>query len=148
MSIPFDVDEIMDSLYDSVADDMRELGVDLVTALVLTSPVGDPTLWQSEPPPDYRPGHLVKNWNVTIGFESDDELPGEDPVGAQTIEDARRELAFYDGIDVENFNEINIQNAVPYIVPISQGWSQQAPAGFIERTVQVVAAENPGEIEI
>jgi lysozyme family protein len=29
------------------------------------SPIGDPTLWKSSPPADYRPGTFISNWNYS-----------------------------------------------------------------------------------
>lgn len=144
--IPFDPDEILEALNAEVAAIMRGDAIAVEEVVVNTSPVGDPSLWEVNQgrqgglysPPGYKPGHLVKNWQVTIGTPSDSEVEGEDPGRFATIQDARRVIATYTAEDVANSRRIFVQNNVPYIIPIAFGHSQQAPAGFIETGTQAV----------
>lgn len=38
--------------------------------------------------------------------------------------------------DYKGGNQVVIENPVPYIEPLNQGHSRQAPAGFVEATIQ------------
>ena len=41
--------------------------IDLLTSIVLRTPVGNPSLWKNPPPKGYVGGRLRGNWNVGIG---------------------------------------------------------------------------------
>jgi hypothetical protein len=75
-------------------------------------------------------GHARLNWQATIGSETFEELPGEDPSGAQAMADARAVLERR-----ESEQTIHITNNVKYVPRLNEGWSAQAPAGFVQEAV-------------
>lgn len=146
--IPFDPDEIVDAIFDSVADIMREDATRVTTALVLASPVGDPSIWQNpaSAPPGYEGGHMVRNWQVTLGAQTDAEIEGIDPARSPTIGAARVVIAGYDGTRVRRNDAVYVQNNVPYANRINDGHSRQTPAGFVEMAVQAATQPCPREV--
>jgi hypothetical protein len=43
---------------------------------------------------------------------------------------------------VDNYNTVLTQNSVPYIGRLNEGSSKQAPAGFVEKTIDEVTRKN------
>jgi hypothetical protein len=106
--------------YDRVVrETVIEAGDRTVTYL---SPVGDPTLWISAPPADYRPGDFRGNWFYSLDRVSN---------------------ATHDGIGITEVNNLSampveagghvhyLSNNLSYSVALERGHSTQAPAGII-----------------
>jgi len=79
-------------------------------------------------------GRARANWIATVGFGNAIKVDDVDPTGGatiskntQTIITAKEELEM----------EIHLTNNLDYIIPLNNGHSGQAPAGFIEKAVQV-----------
>ena len=71
----------------------------------------------------------TNNWNVSDGGAPDFADPGPGRYGEP---DARREAY----AKIRHGSEIaNIANGTPYISLLDQGWSQQAPKGFVRRAI-------------
>ena len=98
-------------------------------------------------------GRAKSNWGINIG------APAPPPSGAVTEEEANRRKR--DGYTanasaedskaiqeassalagVDGTRPVHITNNLPYIVALNQGHSKQAPAGFVEATVEEIARE-------
>lgn len=143
----FDADDIMGDLGRIIGEDFTRIGLRALSAVVLATPVGNPTLWQrpESAPPGYVGGHARRNWNVTAGTPKDDEIPGEDSAGAATIAEGSVHVRAWGAELARTLSNLArplfIQNAVPYMGRLNVGHSTQAPAGFIEKAVQ---AADPG----
>lgn len=77
-------------------------------------------------------GRSRANWRVSIGAPALNTIESTDPSGSSTISE---------GLSIINRlvsdTPIYITNNLPYIVPLNQGHSAQAPAGFVETAIDV-----------
>lgn len=76
-------------------------------------------------------GRARANWQVSVDAPITEQVESTDANGAlqrnvQVIRDYRS-------------GPIILQNNVPYIGRLNDGWSAQAPAGFVERALQAAA---------
>ena len=137
MAKPFDAREIRRALEDEIESIVKKDAEAITRALVLSTPVGNPALWQSPPPVGYKPGLHRGAW--AIGFASSDgQAPGaKDTTGGSTIARAFALIRRYKiGL------RMTLNNAAPAIVRLNQGWSTQAPAGFIEQAVAIARSRS------
>lgn len=141
----FDALEIINSIGSESEIDIIKAALVTLQAVVVSTPVGDPTLWQfPSAPPGYVGGHARRNWNVSIGSFSD-EVKGS--AGAGLGAGGASGEAIAQGRDrIQRFTiekrRIIIQNNVPYIVPLNNGHSTQAPKNFVQAAV--MAGTNSG----
>lgn len=140
--IPFDAKEITEAVEEAATEILREDGLAILSNLVISTPVGNPSLWKSLPPPGYVGGHARRNWNVTVNTKFDGELPGVDAGGQATISRGEVQINLFDSDD----NFLAIQNGVPYINRLNDGWSSQAPAMFVQQAI-TLALSGPGDRE-
>lgn len=109
---------------------VRQSVVNLGTSLLENTVVGDPSRWKRKPPPGYVPGALMANWNFSIGLidETNGKPPNRDvAAGVERLKTA----LLPDVVD----KDIYLVNAQPYVRRIEyEGWSTQAPAGFVRIT--------------
>jgi hypothetical protein len=126
---------VLTELTEDIAKDTRETVLAIDTLVVLAMPVGNPDLWQSPAPPGYVGGRARANWTVSIGFPSDAVFDSVDQ--GRALDDAKTQAAKING-----FVTVYIQNNLPYIVPLNEGWSSQAPSKFIDRIIDKVANAN------
>jgi hypothetical protein len=80
-------------------------------------------------------GRARGNWQATLGAPADGVVSTLSPSGAEAIAQADAVIATYRGGPGA---VICITNNLPYIVPLNNGHSAQAPAGFVERAVASV----------
>lgn len=86
------------------------------------TPLGDPTLWKSAPPADYRPGNLQSSW-----FYSEGRL-----TGATTDAVNAREVHNLDAMPKDAAGRIHcLSNSAPHATAIEYGHSSQASAGIL-----------------
>lgn len=137
---PFDAVEIIESLENVTEDDVIEIALAALSNVVRATPVGNPTLWQNpgSAPPGYVGGHARRNWNVSLtspkgGVVGSPGAGGGE--GAATSEAIGTGRAAIERFKIPN-RRIIIQNNVPYIVPLNNGHSTQAPANFVAKAVQ------------
>lgn len=105
--------------------------IDVLAAVVDRTPVGNPDLWASPPPPGYVGGRARANWNVSLGSPDLSVTLNTDALGAGTV--ARGEARI--GTDTQG-QDAYIVNSLPYIRPLEyEGHSRQAPAGMVRVTV-------------
>lgn len=115
----------------------REIAIVCLQTVVLATPVGNKALWSPQAQRRARPGYVGgrarANWLIGINSAHTNSLTigVVDPSGASTIAA---------GSEVINGTtpgvEIHITNNLPYIVPLNEGHSKQAPAGFVEVAVE------------
>lgn len=76
-------------------------------------------------------GHARGNWILSVGAPALGELPGRGSADGNAASILAWTL--HDG-------PIYINNNTPYILRLNDGWSDQAPAGFIERAIDEALA--------
>ena len=106
-------------------------------SLVRLTPVGNPALWGPQslpPPPGYRPGRARGGWQVMINRSVEQDINRIDPSGSSTLASGLAVIK-----TAGPFDTVLIFNNVPYIQPLEQGWSSQAPNGMIALTVAQLA---------
>ena len=105
---------------------VRRVVMEIANRAVFRSPVGDPSIWQSPPPPGYVGGRFRGNWQY--GFAAAPTGYGEaiDPSGAATLSGIISRVANKQGVHW-------IANNLPYAQRIENGWSSQSPQGIVGR---------------
>lgn len=92
-----------------------------------------------------RTGRARSNWLVTFNAPASGQVPSLGPgAGALQLAQARATISTYRG-DVHR--SIHITNNLPYINRLNQGWSRQAPAGYVEMAV-MKGVEAIGKVDI
>lgn len=95
------------------------------TALVLATPVDS--------------GRARANWQVELGQAAEGIIG--DPNNKKEQFDKSGQSAIAQGTETisqyKSGSSINITNNLPYIERLNDGWSAQAPVGFVEKAVQV-----------
>lgn len=81
----------------------------------------------------------ISNWILSLGGPADEQIgpytPGEFGSTRQMNIGAAYNVAMF-GISDRNLGQtIYIQNSLPYIVKLNNGWSAQAPSGFFQTDV-------------
>lgn len=99
---------------------VKEVAVAVDETVVLTTPI--------------KSGTARRNWQVEIGSIAEGTLSEPDSPGsgaASALDQARAKISQYKG-----GSEINITNNLPYIERLNNGYSAQAPVGFVENSIQ------------
>jgi hypothetical protein len=130
MSFSLDIANFAKKAGANVDKVVRKTILDIGTRLVERTPVGDAEYWQKPAPPGYVGGHARANWSHSVGTRVVQEIDGIDPSGevsnsrilASVPEKAGGQVHF-------------LQNSVPYIIPLEDGHSRQAPNGMVAVTV-------------
>lgn len=113
----------------------RAVAMAVMQPLVMSTPVGKVDLWNASSRHSARPGYVGgrarANWHVTVGSADAETTEEVDPSGGKTITNAQGE------VDSSTPGEaIYLNNNLTYIVPLNDGHSRQAPAGFVQIAVQ------------
>jgi hypothetical protein len=109
---------------------VQKVAMDMLSSLVMKSPVGNPDLWKSAPPPGYVGGRFRANWHVTEGSADDWTTDTIDQSGGATISDGSQKiLSFKIG------GTLLLINNLPYGPVLEVGHSSQAPVGMVRITV-------------
>jgi len=140
--IIFNPREIAGALDDEYEDIIRETALRFLRAVVLATPVGNPSLWSPQslpPPPGYVGGRARGDWQVSTGGPETRQRDRIDKSGGATISEGAAKINNYNGRR-GNFQPIFVQNNVPYIGVLNDGHSTQVAAGFVERAIQVATA--------
>lgn len=106
----------------------REVAAAVLAAVVMATPVGQPALWKGPAPKGYVGGRARANWFVGLGAPASQLT---DEVGRDAVGDGNAALA-----TIAPGTDVHITNNVPYIVPLNDGHSHQAPAAFVETAIQ------------
>lgn len=109
----------------------KQVALSLLDGVKKKSPVGNPSLWKRPAPKGYAGGTFRNFWQLNLSGQVPDPpatRPTANPseVGAVAV------------ATMAPFQTSYIVNGMPYAERLNQGWSTQAPAGFIEVTVQEV----------
>ena len=105
---------------------VRETVIGLGERIVERTPVGNPELWASPPPPEYRGGRARANWQYGFGAAPQGDLPDIDPSGKVST---NRIAAGALGSPAAGIHYI--ANNLPYAEALENGYSTQAPAGMV-----------------
>lgn len=110
---------------------VRDIVLDVGTRIVMRSPVGDASHWQSPPPKGYIGGRFRANWQYGEGVRPQGTLIAIDPKGNATV------VRILAGIKPDAAGKIHwLTNNLPYAQRLEYGWSKrQAPAGMVGITV-------------
>lgn len=108
----------------------RKVGIDMLTRVILRSPVADPARWK-RPRKGYVGGRFRANWQVAIG---------NPPRGTVEFHDKSGRIAIAKGtataLGVKAGQTLWLCNNVPYARRLEFGHSKQAPAGMVRITVK------------
>lgn len=83
-------------------------------------------------------GRARANWIASVDKPNTKKLDDTDKSGSVTIADNNKVII---SAPEEMGLEIHISNNLDYIIPLNNGHSAQAPAGFVEKAVQLAANE-------
>lgn len=147
MAIPFDAAEIAAKVEQACAEEMRDAAEVASRVTILNNVVGNPDLWASPAPPDYRPGGARAGWNIVIGREPGEEIYDpeiRDTVGAPTLARAISQIRTYGRRAAITEQVIYLANAVPYIVPLNAGLVSRQGSFFAEAGVDAAAQAGQG----
>ena len=122
-----------------VAEAMHKLPVEIMRALAAKYYVAV----SDRSPVDT--GRFRASWRIGVG---EPDLSTEDAVkkGDSIGQDQDVELGKLGALTETQV--VSITNALPYAQRLNEGWSKQAPAGFIESTASVVEAELETTVQI
>jgi hypothetical protein len=96
--------------------------------LVTQTPVGDPSTWKNPAPSGYVGGTAKASWFLDIDTVDIKEVDHTFDNEAE----AKRRVQSYT-LD----SKIFISNNLPYIRRLNDGWSQQAPAGYVDSALTI-----------
>lgn len=86
------------------------------------TPLGDPLLWKSAPPADYRPGNLQSSWFYSVNSPSNAHTDAVNDRKVHFLEDMPSSA-----LGVRHF----LSNSAPHAGAIEGGHSSQAPVGIL-----------------
>ncbi|PSL23474.1 hypothetical protein [Dyadobacter jiangsuensis] len=112
---------------------VRIYALQAYTNIVISTPVGNPDLWKSDPPPGYVGGRARANWNIdinTVDLSVTESTDAPDTVQAINV------TAKYKVKDT-----IYISNNLPYIQRLNEGWSSQAPENFVDKGLMLASRQ-------
>jgi len=110
----------------------KQVTYQVLKAVVVRSPVGNPSLWQSPAPPGYVGGRFRANWNVSQG--SPNVAVTKSTSGSRADSEVRKALSFKPG------GIVYLTNALPYARDLEYGYSTQAPSGMVRLAVAAIKA--------
>ena len=109
-------------------DTVRAVAIELFGSVIQATPVGNPELWQSPPPPGYTGGSARSNWFLTNAAPS-----GE--VTTATNYQQRQAETLRGIVSLQYTGRLTLTNNLPYIERLEDGWSTQAPQGMVKLNV-------------
>lgn len=111
---------------------LRRCALSVLRNVVMGTPVGNKDIWlePSKAPVGYVGGRARANWFVALGGPSSSMVDAVEASGGMSI--GRGEAVIR---TATHASRINITNNLPYIGPLNDGHSKQAPAGFIDAGV-------------
>lgn len=101
---------------------VRKVAVAINTTVILATPVDT--------------GRARSNWQIGIGYAPLSTKISYGPNSERSVIQANNSIIKSYGT-ANKGQYIHITNNLPYIVPLNNGHSAQAPAGFVERAVTV-----------
>jgi len=83
----------------------------------------------------------LSNWQVTLGSKVDNKIPPHYPGEGGSTRNSSAQATIDAGCNILRSKRpgvtIYISNVLPYIRRLNDGYSKQAPAGFVERAVLI-----------
>ena len=104
---------------------VTEVVIDMATAVIDRTPIGDVSIWNSKPPAGYRPGTMVNSWHSEIGQVGNNAVRSPSTSGPASLAQLAAVAQMAPG------NLFTFTNPAPYARRIEFGWSSQAPAGMV-----------------
>ncbi len=96
--------------------------------IIERTPVGNPSIWESNAPPGYVGGTARANWIPSIGTPDQSEVNSTDESrGSNQVLSIQNQIPG---------NIYYLTNNLPYIERLEYGWSTQAPNGMMRRTLR------------
>lgn len=111
----------------------RKAFIQLGDGVILGTPVGDPSYWQSPPPAGYTGGRARGGWQATLNAPATSDPDRIDKSGTVPRQEGPPVAARFRMGDVAYWT-----NNTPYILRLVHGWSRQAPDGWVPRVVRQV----------
>lgn len=111
----------------------RKVAFNILSLVVRGTPVGNKNIWlePKKAPIGYVGGRARANWFVGVGAAPGTVTDSVDTGGDSTISQGRTVIEGAPGGNVP----IYLTNNLPYIIPLNEGHSHQAPAGFVDIAV-------------
>ena len=109
---------------------VRGTFLDLSGKIIKDTPVGNPSLWMSKPPPGYVGGSLRGNWNASVGTPDRSRASAPDKAGNATISKANSAVSSFN-----SGQTLYLTNTLPYSERVEMGHSTQAPQGMVRINV-------------
>lgn len=125
-----DIRAVKKGLVNGIEDSIAEMALSVFSSVVIATPVGNPTLWLSNPPRGYVGGRARGNWQPSFGSPATSALITTDKGGQTTISKGNGLFARY-----EFGEKIFITNNLAYIQRLNEGHSRQAPSGFVQKAI-------------
>lgn len=133
------------------AELQREIVAQVFTAIVQATPVGNATRWKNNVaraskglpplPKGYVGGQARRNWQITIDSPARTPLGGTDPSGSVATGEGFRVIA-----GITRPERVWIANPLPYMEPLENGYSRQAPQGMVAQAIAAVTARYAGGV--
>lgn len=101
----------------------RQSALTLFGNIVKQSPVGNPSLWASNPPPNYVGGSFRANWQVSINRPETGIIESTNTSSTSMMTEVSK---------AKLGDTIYFTNNLPYALRLEQGWSTQAPSGWVK----------------
>jgi hypothetical protein len=135
MAKEFDPKEIENAVMDELTEITQKVMIATATAVVFPTPVGNPLLWKNpqQAPEGYVGGHARRNWVAAPDVAPVGELPGVETSYQAKLNEIKAVTATF---DTKKSSKFWLVNNVPYIGRLNDGWSTQAPRGFIGRGIR------------
>lgn len=99
-------------------------------SVVMMSPVGDASYWKTPAPAGYVGGRFRGNWDYGFNVAPSKQYPTIDAGGSVSIGRVESGMIGKPAAGVHY-----IANNLPYAQRLEEGWSSQAPHGFVQLTV-------------
>lgn len=109
---------IASDLEDIINEEVRATSLVLLRDVVIATPVDT--------------GRARGNWVIGVTTPVIEQFDNFDKTGGETI---RRGATRIGDARAIKYPTINLTNSLPYVTRLNQGWSQQAPAMFVESAI-------------
>lgn len=113
-------DKIANRVGVSVTTLQKKLAFDIFAGIVADTPVDT--------------GRAMNGWNISVGSPNHETPDSGGTPGS--IQGSKEGQAATEMAGLQPFSTVWISNALPYIVSLNEGSSNQAPASFVERNIQ------------
>lgn len=109
---------------------VKKIVIDVGTALVMKSPVGDPLYWKGPAPAGYVGGRFRANWQYQLDAPDTSTTMNTDKSGGRTIGTISAK------VPTQAAGKMHyITNSLSYGPRLEDGFSRQAPNGMVRLTV-------------